>query len=42
MKFFDNYQEHSYALLRIVSSFLFLWHGAQKFLTSRLNSRMGR
>lgn len=31
MKFLDNYQEHSYALLRIVSGFLFLWHGAQKF-----------
>ena len=31
MKFLDNYQEHSYALLRIVSGFLFLWHGAQKY-----------
>ncbi|MFT5138323.1 MAG: putative oxidoreductase [Arenicella sp.] len=31
MKFLDNYQDHSYALLRIVSGFLFLWHGAQKF-----------
>lgn len=31
MKFLDNYQDQSYALLRIVSGFLFLWHGAQKF-----------
>lgn len=31
MKFLDNYQEHTYALLRIMSGFLFLWHGAQKF-----------
>ena len=31
MKFLDNYQEHSYALLRIVSGFLFIWHGTQKY-----------
>ena len=31
MKFLDNYQEQAYALLRIVSGFLFLWHGAVKF-----------
>ena len=31
MRFLDNYREHSYALLRIISGFLFLWHGAQKF-----------
>ena len=31
MKFLDNYQQQTYALLRIVSGFLFLWHGAQKF-----------
>lgn len=31
MKFLDNYQEHCYALFRIVSGFLFLWHGTQKF-----------
>jgi putative oxidoreductase len=31
MKFLDNYQEHTYALLRIMSGFMFLWHGAQKF-----------
>ena len=30
MKFLDNYQEQAYALLRIMSGFLFLWHGAQK------------
>jgi putative oxidoreductase len=31
MSFLDKYQEHTYALLRIFSGFLFLWHGAQKF-----------
>ena len=31
MKILDNYQEQTYALLRIISGFLFLWHGAQKF-----------
>ena len=30
MKFLDNYQEQAYSLLRIMSGFLFLWHGAQK------------
>lgn len=32
MKFLDNYQEHTYALLRIVAGFLFLWHGTIKLL----------
>ena len=31
MKFLDNYQEQAFALLRIVSGFLFIWHGTQKF-----------
>ena len=31
MKFLDNYQEQTYALLRIVTGFLFIWHGSQKF-----------
>lgn len=30
-KFLDGYQEHSYALMRIVTGYLFLWHGTQKF-----------
>jgi putative oxidoreductase len=30
MKFLSNFQESSYALLRIVSGFLFLCHGTQK------------
>jgi len=30
MKFLDNYQEQTYALLRIVTGFLFIWHGTQK------------
>ena len=32
MKILDDYKEHSYALLRIVTGYLFLWHGTQKFL----------
>ncbi len=31
MKFLNNYKEHSYALMRIVTGYLFLWHGTQKF-----------
>lgn len=31
MKFLDNFQEQAYALLRIVTGFLFIWHGTQKF-----------
>ncbi len=31
-KFLDGYKEHSYALMRIVTGYLFLWHGAQKIL----------
>src|SRR5215813_13126338 len=27
-----RYSEYAYALLRIVSGFLFLWHGSQKLL----------
>ncbi len=31
MKFLDHYQEHIYAAFRIMTGFLFLWHGVQKF-----------
>ena len=30
MKFLDNYQDQTYALMRIVVGFLFIWHGAMK------------
>jgi putative oxidoreductase len=30
MKFLDNYQNQTYALFRIVTGFLFIWHGTQK------------
>ena len=30
MNFLDKYQEETYALLRIISGFLFIWHGTQK------------
>ncbi len=32
MKFLDDYKEQGYALLRIVTGYLFLWHGTQRFL----------
>lgn len=31
MKFLDSFQEPIYALFRIISGFLFIWHGTQKF-----------
>ncbi len=31
MKFLENFKEQTYALLRIVSGLLFLFHGTQKF-----------
>lgn len=33
MKFLANFQEQAYALLRIVSGFLFLCHGTQKLFS---------
>ncbi len=30
MAFLDKYTDRSYALMRIVAGFLFLWHGSQK------------
>ena len=30
--FLSRYSEYAYALLRIVTGFLFLWHGSQKLL----------
>ncbi|HLU05764.1 MAG TPA: DoxX family protein [Woeseiaceae bacterium] len=30
MPFMKPFQEHTYALLRIVTGYMFLWHGAQK------------
>ena len=31
-KFISKYEAQTYAILRIVSGFLFLWHGSQKLL----------
>lgn len=31
IKFLSRYEEQAYALLRIVTGFLFLWHGSQKY-----------
>ena len=30
MKFLDAYEDHTYALFRIMTGFLFIWHGTQK------------
>jgi len=32
LTFMKPYQEHTYALMRITTGFLFLWHGSQKLL----------
>ena len=32
MKFLDSFENQSYALFRIVTGFLFIWHGTQKLL----------
>jgi putative oxidoreductase len=32
LSFMKPWQEHTYALMRIFSGFLFLWHGSQKLL----------
>ena len=32
VSFMKNYEGQTYALMRIVSGFLFLWHGSQKLL----------
>jgi putative oxidoreductase len=32
MNFLNKFQEETYALLRIVSGFLFIWHGTQKLI----------
>ncbi|MDD9826776.1 MAG: LuxR family transcriptional regulator, partial [Deltaproteobacteria bacterium] len=32
MNFLSAYTAQSYALMRIVAGFLFLWHGSQKLL----------
>ena len=31
-KFVDSHKERSYALMRIITGYLFLWHGTQKLL----------
>ncbi len=32
MDFMKQYKDQTYALMRIISGFLFLWHGSQKLL----------
>ncbi len=31
MKYLENFQEQIYSVFRMISGFLFLWHGTQKF-----------
>jgi putative oxidoreductase len=31
LKFLSKYEEEGYAILRIITGFLFLWHGSQKY-----------
>ena len=33
LNFMKRYENHTYALLRIVSGFLFLWHGTSKYFS---------
>jgi putative oxidoreductase len=41
LTFLDRYQEHTYALLRMVTGFLFIWHGTQKLFGFPLPAREG-
>lgn len=33
MKFMKTYENHAYALMRIMAGFLFLWHGTSKYFS---------
>ena len=33
LDFMKNYEKHTYALMRIMAGFLFLWHGTSKYLS---------
>ena len=33
MKFMKTYENHTYALMRIMAGFLFLWHGTSKYFS---------
>lgn len=39
--FLGRYEDHSYALLRIVTGLLFLWHGTQKLMGFPAPAREG-
>jgi putative oxidoreductase len=41
MKFLEHYQEQTYALMRIVTGYLFFWHGTQKFFNYPLDFPYG-
>ena len=33
MQFMKTYENHTYALMRIIAGFLFLWHGTSKYFS---------
>ena len=33
MNFMKTYENHAYALMRIMAGFLFLWHGTSKYFS---------
>lgn len=41
MNFMAGFQNQTYALFRMISGFLFLWHGAQKLFSFPLDAREG-
>ncbi|MGA1677245.1 MAG: DoxX family protein, partial [Pseudomonadales bacterium] len=41
LAFLDRHQDLTYALLRMVTGFLFLWHGTQKLFGFPLATREG-
>lgn len=41
MKFLDQYQKQAYALLRIITGFLFIWHGTQKLFNFPIEFTFG-
>ena len=41
MKFLSNFEEQAYAILRIVTGFLFIWHGTVKFFNFPIDYPFG-
>ncbi|MGB1158583.1 MAG: DoxX family protein [Porticoccaceae bacterium] len=41
MNFLQNYEQQAYALLRIVTGFMFIWHGTVKFFNYPIDYAYG-